>query len=105
MNLPPNEQLILESTVRDIVGKYVILIEIALFFFGSRTQSSKITTSDIDIGIERVDGQPIDSECMQSIRDEIAFIPLLYKIDIVDFAHVTSAFKAISYTQREEFNV
>ncbi len=81
--------------------KYLDLSKYNLFFFGSRVFGRGTDRSDIDIGIQ---GQnPISTETLQAIEEEIETIPTLYKIDVVDFARVPERFRNIALERVESF--
>mgnify|MGYP001588840581 FL=1 len=62
-----------------------------LFFFGSRVQGRGDDRSDIDVGIEGPERIP--GHVMEKIREAIENLPVLYKIDIVDFKDVSEDFR------------
>ena len=59
-------------------------------FFCSRVRGGADKHSDIDIGIEG--SEKIDAEVMERIRNDIDDLPILYKMDIVDFKDVSEYF-------------
>lgn len=93
----PFSKLNLEIT--NIIGKYLNLSEYKVFFFGSRVTKKGNEYSDIDIGIEGP--QEIKYETMAKIREEVENLPILYKIDIVDFKTVSTDFYNVVSANRE----
>ena len=89
----------LKKNVLDIVGKYLDILEYKVFFFGSRVVGSGNERSDIDVGIEGPD--EVSYEIMAKIRDEIDNLPILYKIEIVDFAKVSPDFYKVVSSGRD----
>ena len=61
-----------------------------VFFFGSRVQGTQSDRSDIDVGI--MGKQPLSARAKLAIEDELDELPMLYKIDVVDFATVSPNF-------------
>lgn len=84
----------LKAKLREIVGKYVDLKTHQLFFFGSRVQGRGDERSDVDVGIEGPAGVP--GHVMEKIREAIEDLPVLYKIDIVDFYEVSDDFRRVA---------
>ena len=85
-----------------IVGKGLDLRKYKVFFFGSRVLGKGNERSDIDIGIEGP--APVPLEIMSDIEDEIEELPLLYKIDVVDFQKTSEKFKKVAMEQVENIN-
>lgn len=79
----------IKQAIIGIVQKYLDLNDYSIFFFGSRVSENSYDQSDIDVGIE---GKPIPGETMFSIKEDLNNLPILYTIDIVDFAKVSSYF-------------
>lgn len=84
----------LKAKLRAIVGKHVDLSQYKLFFFGSRVQGRGDERSDVDVGIEGPQGVP--GHVMEEIREAIESLPVLYKIDIVDFYEVSDDFRRVA---------
>ena len=84
----------LGQEIKDIVGKYLDLNQYRIFFFGSRVSGKGDERSDIDIGIEGP--EKISLRTMSKIKEEVENMPILYKIDIVDFKSVSSDFYEIA---------
>ncbi len=73
--------------------------EYKVFFFGSRVSGGGDTRSDIDVGIEGSGVAP--RMAMMCIKDEISELPILYKIDVVDFKNVSQNFKDVANKHME----
>lgn len=80
----------LKKEVIDIVEEFLPLGRYKIFFFGSRVNKKGDERSDIDIGIEGSD--PIPIEIMAKIKDRVSELPILYRIDVVDFRRVGKDF-------------
>ena len=96
----PQEKL--KKEIREIVGKYLNLGEYKVFFFGSRVLGKGSERSDIDVGIEGP--KEIPSPIFLEIQEEIENLPILYKIDVVDFKRVSLEFKKIALQSTEAVN-
>lgn len=84
----------LRQEMKDIVGRYLDLNQYQVFFFGSRVSGKGDERSDIDVGIEGP--EKISSRTMSKIKEEVENMPILYKIDIVDFKRTSSDFYEIA---------
>jgi len=62
------------------------------FIFGSQANQLDMLRADIDLGI--LSDHTIPSKYLMRINDAIEELPILYKIDLVDFANVDDRFKA-----------
>lgn len=80
--------------LRAIIGKHLDLSQYRAFFFGSRVADQGDEHSDIDIGIEGP--APIPPDIKFSIEEDIDGLPILYKMDVVDFADVSDDFRRIA---------
>jgi len=83
----------------NIIGKHLDVSQYRIFFFGSRVCGGGDERSDIDIGIEGEKEIPL--EVMGKIREEIEGLPILYKIDVVDFKRVSSEFRDVAMRKIE----
>jgi uncharacterized protein len=64
------------------------------FIFGSQANLSELIRSDIDVGI--LADNEIPATHMVRISNAIEDLPMLYKIDLVDFSQVDDKFKAVA---------
>ena len=92
----------LEKEILNIFRKYIDLKEYKLFFFGSRVTGKGNERSDIDIGIIGKKSVPVSA--LSEIEDEIENMPILYKIDLVDFNNVSEKFKQVALEKIEPLN-
>jgi len=83
-----------KEKIKEIVARWVDLPHYRLFIFGSRTNGKSGIRSDIDIGIEAE--KPIPGNIKLEIESEFAELPVLQKIDFVDFKNVSNDFKEIA---------
>lgn len=84
----------LKKEIKEIVGKYLDFHSYRLFFFGSRAAGKGDERSDIDVGIEGPEEVPY--EIMSYIKEKIEDMPILYKIDIVDFKKLSDDFRQVA---------
>lgn len=84
----------LKKEIQRVIGAHLDLKTHTVFFFGSRVTGKGDDRSDIDIGIEGP--EPIPKNILRRIKEEMDELPILYKIDIVDFRSVSPAFASIA---------
>lgn len=92
----------LKKEILTIVQKHMNLNGYRVFFFGSRVTGDSQEISDIDIGIEG--SNPVPSNALWRIKDDIDHLPILYKIDFVDFARVSEDFRKFAKQKIEFIN-
>lgn len=64
-----------------------------VFLFGSRADGTATRRSDFDIGIE---GAMMSSEAKANIYLDLEDLPILHKIDFVDFRAVSEKFRKVA---------
>lgn len=94
MKIAHESEETLKREIRDIIGKHLDIRAYKVFFFGSRVSGKNREGSDIDVGIEGVTSVPAVK--IDAIQEEIDALPTLYKIEVVDFSHVTDKFKEVA---------
>jgi predicted nucleotidyltransferase len=67
---------------------------VTIFLFGSRAAGRGIPRSDIDIGIDV--GHPIAPEVMVELRERFDVLPVLQRVDLVDFSRVDPTFRRVA---------
>ncbi|TSC92985.1 MAG: DNA polymerase beta domain-containing protein [Candidatus Berkelbacteria bacterium Licking1014_7] len=100
MKLEHISQKKLEKQLLKIFVKHLDLKKYKIFFFGSRVSGENSERSDIDVGIKGT--RPIDLAVLGKIKDEIEELPILYKIDVVDFSRSDKDFQQIAQEYIEE---
>ena len=65
----------------------------AVWAFGSRVKGAATKTSDLDLCIMGDD--PLSFECLAHLRDAFSESNLPYKVDVIDWATLKPAFRAI----------
>lgn len=86
--LPP---MVREKCVE--VAETVLAAEpiVRIFLFGSRATGHAVPRSDVDLGIDV--GHPVAPDVMTRLREAFDDLPILQKIELVDFADVDPAFR------------
>lgn len=89
----------LKSEIKRILAEYLDPSAYRFFFFGSRVKGDNFERADIDLGVSGP--QAVSAKTKFMIREELDRLPILYKIDLVDFFSVTNRFKkeALKYTE------
>lgn len=67
---------------------------LTIFLFGSRAAGRGSSRSDVDIGIDV--GHPIAPEVMVELRERFEALPVLQRVDLVDFSRVDAGFREIA---------
>jgi len=80
-----------KNKIINIIKKYPELKKSRVFVFGSRVRGDNFARADIDLGLESPN--QISAIVKYKFEQEIKNLPLLYKIDLVDFNNVSSDFK------------
>ena len=70
---------------------------VKVFVFGSRATGRSVTRSDIDLGFDLA--HPIRPEVLAAIRDAFDDLPILQRVDVVDFSSVDGTFKTVALQQ------
>lgn len=90
----------LKADLLAIVGRRLDLTRYKLFFFGSRVANKGDEHSDIDVGI--MGPGPVPAQAMDEMKEDIENLPILYKIDLVDFDALPEDFKQVALAKIEE---
>lgn len=86
---------LVEHKVKELVGTLLASESyVNVFVFGSQATGRSVTRSDIDLGIDV--GHPIDPKLMAAIRESFDDLPILQRVDVVDFSSVDGTFKAVA---------
>jgi predicted nucleotidyltransferase len=89
----------LKGEIRSIIEKHLDISGAKLFFFGSRVTGKGNDRSDIDVGIE---GRgEIDRAVMARIKEDLEKLPVLYKIELVDFTAAPASFREVALQKTE----
>lgn len=99
MNLQHYPAEKLKADLLAIVGRRLDLTQYRLFYFGSRVTNKGDDHSDIDVGVEGP--APVPAEVLDGIKEDLVNLPVVYKIDLVDFASVPEDFKKVALANIE----
>ncbi len=66
----------------------------SVFLFGSRARGKASSVSDVDIGVFTAKG--ISEAEFQTFKEFLYSLPLLQKIDLVDFRYTTEEFQELA---------
>jgi len=102
MNLDYVSQEELQRRVEKIFRQYLPQQNYRLFFFGSRIRGNNSPRSDIDLGVETPQG--LSPKTKLEIEEELQNLPILYKIDLVDFSNVSEDFRKTALKNVEYLN-
>jgi predicted nucleotidyltransferase len=80
--------------LKEILSKNMQGLSYRAFIFGSQANRKELIRSDIDLGII-ADGE-ISNLQLSNINAAIENLPMLYKIDLVNFKDVDDQFKMIA---------
>ncbi|MBI5356031.1 nucleotidyltransferase domain-containing protein [Candidatus Collierbacteria bacterium] len=89
----------LKTLLMEIFKKHLDMANFRAFFFGSRITGTCRPTSDIDVGLEGPETIPVS--ILENIKSEVENLPILYKIDIVDFSSVPKEFNQVVGNNKE----
>jgi predicted nucleotidyltransferase len=89
----------LNRKILNIFSRYINLTDFRIFYFGSRLNEKCDDRADIDIGIEGKN--EISFLTLTQIRSDIEELPILYKIDVVDFNKTSPEFKKVALQKIE----
>ncbi|MDB5141837.1 MAG: polymerase beta domain protein region [Mucilaginibacter sp.] len=80
--------------IKEVLDKNLSDISYHAFVFGSQANKMSLSRSDIDVGITSNDA--ITSLQLSNIYADIEELPMLYKIDLVNFKEVDDQFKSVA---------
>ena len=85
--------------LKEILDKNLSGISYNAFIFGSQANKTSLIRSDIDVGIIAED---ITAYQLSKINAAIEELPMLYKIDLVNFMEVDAQFKSVALKNVEK---
>jgi DNA polymerase sigma len=80
--------------IKEAIAQCLPGISYKAFVFGSQANLPMLKRADIDIGI--MADKPINTRQLAALHEAVDALPMLYKIDLVDFGLVDAAFKAVA---------
>ena len=72
---------------------------VRIFVFGSRASGLASARSDVDIGVEL--SRPIPPALLDQIREAFNGLPILQRVDVLDFSRVEPEFRKIALRRVE----
>lgn len=81
----------LNKQILAIMDNYLDLNDYRVFFFGSRVKGDNFPRADIDLGVDG--SRTIPAKIKIEIKEDLEKIPILYKIDFVDFQNTSKRFR------------
>ena len=84
----------IKKEIVKIIRNRLELPRYKVFLFGSRATAEAGERSDYDIGIEAEEEIPVD--VLIDIKDDIDNLPVMQKIEVVDFKKVGQDFKEVA---------
>ena len=89
---------LVEGKAREVASTILVSEpRVKLFVFGSRATGRAGVRSDIDVGIDL--GHTVAPEVLAAVRDAFDDLPILQKVDVVDFSTVDESFKSVALRQ------
>lgn len=84
----------IKQWLKEVLSQNLHDISYRAFIFGSQANKTELKRSDIDVGI--LASTPVPFTKLTKINNAIDELPMLYKIDLVDFNSVDENFKAVA---------
>lgn len=72
---------------------------VRIFVFGSRASGLASPRSDVDVGVEL--SRPIPPALLDQMREAFEQLPILQKVDVLDFSQVAPEFREIAMRRVE----
>jgi len=89
MGISLGEKKSIVRTVRSVPGAR----DLAVVIFGSQARGDARFGSDIDIGVEHTDGQPIAPGIVADIQEALDESPLKQRTEVVDLSRTSREFR------------
>lgn len=80
--------------LKDILDENLKGVSFRAFVFGSQANKTVLSRSDIDLGV--IADDKITIQQLARIQADIEELPMLYKIDLVNFDEVDEQFKSVA---------
>ncbi|MBD1392339.1 nucleotidyltransferase domain-containing protein [Mucilaginibacter glaciei] len=89
----------IKDWLKQILDIYLSGVKYQAFLFGSQANLDILKRADIDLGIWAE--KPIDNAVLVQITNSIEDLPMLFKVDLVDFSQVNDVFKNVALSNME----
>jgi predicted nucleotidyltransferase len=86
--------------IKEVLDRNLSGVSYDAFVFGSQANRSSLVRSDIDVGI--ISQSTIQAWQLSNILADIEKLPMLYKIDLVDFKEVDDKFRSVALKNIEK---
>ena len=83
----------------EIVRRHMPLAHYRVFLFGSRVTGAATPRSDYDIGLEAA--EPVPGGALAKMALDLEDLPILQKVEVIDFARVSKEFSAEAGKRRQ----
>ena len=93
----------LKTEILEVLGEHLDLTRYRVFFFGSRVDGTADEHSDVDVGIEGPG--PVPTEVWLDVQEEIENLPILHKVEIVDFRRTADVFREVALQHIETISM
>ena len=89
-----------KKIIADVLQSIPEAAHLTAVVFGSHARDDASFGSDIDIGLERKDGMPLQPGLLQDIQEALENSPLEQRVEVVDLARASDSFRneALSHT-------
>jgi predicted nucleotidyltransferase len=89
-----NRRLQIKQWLKEVLENNLRGVSYRAFIFGSQANKADLIRSDIDVGI--LADEAIPSVHFVNIGNAIEDLPMLYKVDLVDFYEVGDRFREVA---------
>ena len=89
----------IKKMIKQAIGMHLDLSKYKIFVFGSRVTGKGNDRSDIDIGV--LGSRALSLSKLGAIKEAMEDLPILYKVDVVDFKRAGENFKKVALTKIE----
>lgn len=89
------------DALRECAMKFLWNEDVAVVLYGSRARKDSTRFSDFDIGIIPRGG--FDRKKITLLREAVDNLNIPYKVDIVDFSHVSDEFRETALREAESW--
>lgn len=84
----------IKGMIRETIQQHLKGITYHAFIFGSQANLSEWKKADIDVGIEAE--EPIPGYLFTALKSNLAELPTLHPVDLINFCTVDDRFKKVS---------
>ena len=85
--------------INNVLKKNLAGLNYRAFIFGSQANLTELKRSDIDVGLIGI--EQISPKHLAAIEEEIENLPMLYRVDLINFNEVDDRFKTVALKNAE----